>query len=126
MTNDGLTLASLTYFRFLVWFVVPPLLVVLWKYRRPLVQQATWRELLPLLLVVYLAASPWDNLAAAGGLWWFPEGKTLGLKIAHLPIEEYAFFGLQTLLTGVWAGSRLVRRLSSTVPTNRAALQVPR
>ena len=31
------------------------------------------------------------------------------MKLIHLPLEEYLFFGLQTLLTGLWVGRRLQR-----------------
>ena len=92
----------MTYASFLALFVGLPLVVmwVAWRPRVPVV----------LLLIVYAAATPWDNLAAGSGLWTFAPDKIGGLRLWHLPIEEYAFFGLQTLLTGGWVARRLSTR----------------
>jgi lycopene cyclase domain-containing protein len=39
--------------------------------------------------------TPWDNLAAKWGIWGFPREK-FSLRIGYLPVEEYAFFLLQS------------------------------
>lgn len=92
----------MTYASFLAMFVLLPLVVVAWRFR-----SGFSPALLVLLGIVYSAATPWDNLAAATGLWSFDPARISGFTLWHLPIEEYAFFGLQTLLTGVWARARL-------------------
>lgn len=97
----------MTYGSFLLVFLVVPAALFAWLLRpawRPLL-----RALLPLLLIVYATATPWDNFAAASGLWTFDPEKISGLRLWHLPIEEYGFFGLQTLLTGMWVSRRLER-----------------
>lgn len=99
----------MTYAGFLLAFVVPPLLVVLWRYGATL-RDRGWMPLGVLLVIVYAATTPWDNAAVARGLWDFDPARILGLRIGWLPLEEYAFFGLQTALTGVWALARLRRR----------------
>jgi putative membrane protein len=48
------------------------------------------------LLAVVVFTTPWDNLAAKWGIWGFPPGKYL-CRIGYLPVEEYAFFVLQSL-----------------------------
>lgn len=48
------------------------------------------------LLAVMVFTTPWDNLAAKWGIWGFPREK-YSLRIGYLPIEEYAFFLLQSL-----------------------------
>lgn len=48
------------------------------------------------LLAVMIFTTPWDNLAAKWGIWGFPQEK-YSLRIGYLPIEEYAFFLLQSM-----------------------------
>ena len=58
----------MTYARFLGLFVVLPLLFLVVRYRKTF----TARSLAPLgllLVVVYVATTPWDNLAVKWGLW---------------------------------------------------------
>ncbi|WP_240359076.1 lycopene cyclase domain-containing protein [Pyxidicoccus trucidator] len=101
----------MTYARFLGLFVVLPLLFLMWRYRRTF---SAW-SLAPmglLLVVVYAATSPWDNLAVKWGLWGFDPERIWGIKLGYLPLEEYLFFGLQTLLVGLWARARLARVLA--------------
>jgi lycopene cyclase domain-containing protein len=102
----------MTYARFLGLFVVLPILWLMFRYRRTL----SWRGLAPmglLLVVVYVATTPWDNLAVKWGLWGFEPERIWGVKLGYLPLEEYLFFGLQTLLVGLWAGERLRRVLDA-------------
>ncbi len=106
----------MTYPRFLGLFLALPLAVLLVLWWKDTVMRLPWRSVLPLLLVVYLATTPWDSVAVKHGLWDFPEGKTWGIRLGWLPLEEYLFFGLQTLLTGLWAGRRLLRLRDSEVP----------
>ncbi|NVJ21224.1 MULTISPECIES: lycopene cyclase domain-containing protein [Myxococcus] len=113
----------MTYARFLGLFVVLPIVFLLWRYRRTF----TARSLAPmglLLIVVYAATSPWDNLAVKWGLWGFDESRIWGIKLGYLPLEEYLFFGLQTLLVGLWARARLTRALARTEPA-RPATSLP-
>jgi lycopene cyclase domain-containing protein len=63
-----------------------------------------------LLPVVYTAASPWDQAAVAWGLWGFDEARIWGVRLGRVPLEEYLFFGLQTLAVGVWVLGRMAPR----------------
>jgi len=47
------------------------------------------------LVAVLLFTTPWDNLAAKWGIWGFPRDK-YSVRIGYLPVEEYAFFLLQS------------------------------
>jgi lycopene beta-cyclase len=102
----------MTYARFLGLFVVLPIIGLLVRHRRTL----SWRGQAPLgvlLLVVYAATVPWDNLAVKWGLWGFDLERTWGLQLGYLPLEEYLFFGLQTVLVGLWVEARLRRVLEA-------------
>ena len=92
-------------------FVVLPILLMAVRYRKTL----TARSLAPLGLllgVVYAATTPWDNLAVKWGLWGFDPERIWGIKLGYLPLEEYLFFGLQTVLVGLWARARLAREVA--------------
>lgn len=49
-----------------------------------------------ILLIVMVFTSPWDNWAARCGIWGFKEGR-YWRKVGYLPVEEYAFFVIQSL-----------------------------
>ncbi|XXF79013.1 lycopene cyclase domain-containing protein [Myxococcaceae bacterium GXIMD 01537] len=102
----------MTYARFLGLFVVLPILFQVVLYRRTF----SARSLAPLgmlLVVVYVATTPWDNAAVKWGLWGFDPERIWGIRLGYLPLEEYLFFGLQTLLVGLWARARLLRVLEA-------------
>ena len=86
----------MTYLRFHFIFNLP-LLVVLGAISglEPWTAGET-EAMLWVLLAVMVFTAPWDNLAAKWGIWGFPREKYT-LRIGYLPIEEYAFFVLQSL-----------------------------
>lgn len=59
----------------------------------------TWRDtglLGVVLAIVVLFTGPWDDWAVARGIWGFPPDRVRA-RIRHLPVEEVAFFVIQTL-----------------------------
>ncbi len=58
-----------------------------------------WYALFPLIPIAY--TTPWDNYLVARGVWTYPPERVLA-RIGYVPVEEYAFFVLQTLITGLW------------------------
>jgi lycopene cyclase domain-containing protein len=48
------------------------------------------------LLAVVVFTTPWDNLAVKWGIWGFPREK-YSFRLSYLPVEEYAFFLLQSV-----------------------------
>lgn len=46
--------------------------------------------------------TPWDNYLVATKVWWYDPKLVAGGLIGYVPVEEYSFFILQPLLTGVW------------------------
>ena len=86
----------MTYLRFHLIFNLPLLIAL-----AALSGAAPWTsgeiEALGLvLLAVLLFTTPWDNLAAKWGIWGFPREK-YSVRLGYLPIEEYAFFLLQSV-----------------------------
>jgi lycopene cyclase domain-containing protein len=91
-----MTITGVTYLRFHLIFNLP-LLVLLVALNWP--EPWTGEEILALGLVlaaVMIFTTPWDNFAAKWGIWGFPREK-YSLRIGYLPVEEYAFFLLQSV-----------------------------
>ncbi|MEZ0295147.1 MAG: lycopene cyclase domain-containing protein [Candidatus Methylacidiphilales bacterium] len=84
----------MTYLQFHCLFNLPLLAVLVWL--NPAWTQHEALMLALVLAIVVIFTSPWDNAAAAWGIWGFPPGKYSG-KIGWLPVEEYAFFVLQSV-----------------------------
>jgi putative membrane protein len=101
-----------TYFGVLLRFVVPPLVVLagltaldLRRGRRLPSAFHTWSPWTVLgahVLAALIYTTPWDNYLVASGVWWYNPALVTGLRLGHVPIEEYTFFVLQTLLAGLW------------------------
>lgn len=99
----------MTYLQFHLVFLLPPIALMLWLARSdarrrvlpgsedPRVQRASLGVLAALALVY---TTPWDNYLVYRGVWGYPPGRVL-FTIGYVPIEEYLFFLLQTLLTGL-------------------------
>ena len=96
----------MTYLQFHLTFVLPPiaalLLVVL--TRRPVARiggAKPWAMLGLLLLAAFVYTTPWDNYLVYRGVWSYPPGAVLA-TVGYVPVEEYAFFLLQPILTGLF------------------------
>jgi lycopene cyclase domain-containing protein len=91
-----------TYGGFLLAFVVPPIVaLVAWLALR---RQGSRRLLAALAITATIAVvytGPWDHFIISQGVWSYPEGRVIGPTIGLVPVEEYAFFVLQVLLTGL-------------------------
>lgn len=86
----------MTYLRFHLIFNLPLLaLLIGLNWPEPWVQPE-WMAFGLVLLAVVVFTTPWDNLAAKWGIWGFPREK-FSLRLGYLPVEEYAFFILQSV-----------------------------
>ncbi|MFW9995543.1 MAG: lycopene cyclase domain-containing protein [Candidatus Odinarchaeota archaeon] len=77
--------------------------------------------LLAMVLIAFIYTTPWDNYLVATGVWWYDVTKIIG-TIGWVPIEEYSFFILQTLLTGVfflWIRSNDRFKTADYTPKNK-------
>ena len=114
---------GMTYFGFLALFLVPPILVLLAATRRML-RREHLLALGALMLIALLYTSPWDNYLVIRGVWTFDRDKIAGWFIWRVPLEEYIFYVLQVLLTGLFT-IYLTRFAALTAPPSPAGKGVP-
>ena len=121
----------MTYAGFLLRFLVIPLLILglltyhdmrlARKLPAPLRLLPWWLVLAALAVMAVIYTTPWDNYLVASGVWWYDPALVTGITLGWVPLEEYVFFVLQTLMTGLWL-LFLARRLppgrSSVDPQN--------
>lgn len=109
----------MTYFGFLARFLLIPLLIIsgwLWLEKRrgkklPTVFQ-TWPiswVILGHVVIAIIYTTPWDNYLVATSVWWYDPNLVTGYTIGWVPIEEYTFFVLQTILTGMWVAWLMIK-----------------
>ena len=104
---DALRAGRMTYLQFHLAFNLPALLALLWLVRRRL-RAVHWKWLAVLCGIVLLTTTPWDNWAVHRRIWDFdwrrttPVGVSLGGVDWRLPLEEYAFFVVETVLVGLF------------------------
>lgn len=95
----------MTYLQFHLVFTLPPLvllaLLTLRAARRDRVPRAGFAALGVHVLLALVYTTPWDNYLVARGVWGYGEGRVL-FTLGWVPFEEYLFFALQTLITGMW------------------------
>lgn len=94
----------MTYLGFHARFSMPALVAVGVLVALAPLPPAWWASgsvVLCVLFVIVLAfTSPWDNAAVKWGTWDFPPDR-VWFRIAYLPVEEYAFFLLQTAIVAL-------------------------
>ncbi|WP_302081678.1 lycopene cyclase domain-containing protein [Salinibaculum rarum] len=102
-------LSQLTYLQFLAVFVGLPLSVLVvgsvvsWRpTRAPFGLQTGALALMVALALVY--TTPWDNYLIARGVWWYGDG-VVATRIWQMPLGEYLFVIIQSVLVGVWTFS---------------------
>ena len=111
----------MTYFGFLLRFLFIPILVflaiTLWDNRRGRQingfrnGRAVWTAIFAHVIIAVLYTTPWDNYLVATGVWYYNPELVTGIVIGYVPIEEYTFFVVETILAGLWWWF-LARRLS--------------
>jgi lycopene beta-cyclase len=102
------TIRPLTYGQFLLIFLVIPLAVVV-AVGRSRLQRGLFVLLGIVSIVAIVYTGPWDSAIIANGVWSYGPQKILGIVFGHVPLEEYGFYVLQTLLVGSIAALFLTR-----------------
>lgn len=94
----------MSYFTFHLIFIIPPILLLAWLQQKPFANIGGNRAQLALPLIALMAlvyTTPWDNYLVFREIWGYGSGRVVG-TIGYVPIEEYLFFILQPILTGLW------------------------
>jgi len=119
----------MTYFGFLLRFLIIPILIFLtityWENKNGKQidnfrnGRAVWIGIGIHVLLAVIYTTPWDNYVVATGVWYYNPKLVTGWVIGYVPIEEYTFFVLETVLAGLWWWF-LARRFSTpSSPSHR-------
>lgn len=88
----------MTYPLFLFLFLVTPI-ALLGLFLRARIRAHWWRVAVALTVLVALAyATPWDNYLVATRVWYYDPARVWNIILGYVPLEEYLFFVLQTIL----------------------------
>lgn len=104
----------MSYFTFHLIFILPPIILLAFL-QRSITGVKAWKikAALPLIAIVaVIYTTPWDNYLVWRGIWHYGIDRVLG-TIGYVPIEEYLFFLLQCVLTGLWLYWLLARQPES-------------
>ena len=98
----------MSYFLFLAIFLCIPIAALLILHRRAARPfSPDWSAFSPQWVIaihVFIAliyTTPWDNYLVATSVWWYDPALVTGIKIGWVPIEEYSFFVLQPIMSGL-------------------------
>ncbi|MCC7367493.1 MAG: lycopene cyclase domain-containing protein [Chloroflexi bacterium] len=98
----------MTYGQFLLIFLVVPICMLTLLLHRHLTT-GYLRVVGLMALAAFVYATPWDNLIVAQGVWTYDPQRVVGVILGWVPLEEYLFFLLQPLLSGLIVLALLVR-----------------
>jgi lycopene beta-cyclase len=91
----------MSYSIFLLIFVCIPLAALIYMMRHA-IRRIHLLMLVIMAVIAVVYTTPWDNYLVASRVWYYNPALVLGLPLGHVPIEEYAFFVLQSFLTGLF------------------------
>ena len=115
----------MTYLAFLLQFLVVPIVILsalaYRDHRRKVALPVSLRFLSPcltltvLVVIAIIYTTPWDNYLVATGVWWYDPVLVTGITFGWVPLEEYLFFVLQTVMMTLWM-MFLARRVHISTP----------
>lgn len=100
-SDSELKIQPLTYSGVHIRYTVPIAILLLY-FARPLFKSADKITLIFLLTCALFYTTPWDNHIISHGAWSYPAGRATSAPIGFIPLEEYAFFIIQTAITGIF------------------------
>ena len=102
----------MTYFGFLLRFLFIPIaifLIITWWDNKNNRQtngfkngNDVWKIIFVHVMMALIYTTPWDNYLVATGVWYYNPELVTGITIGYVPIEEYTFFVVETILSGLW------------------------
>lgn len=120
----------MSYLTFLLAFLIPPTIVLALIQPKPMAAvgaRETWKWLFVLCGIAFAYTTPWDNYLVYREVWDYGSDRVLG-TIGYVPLEEYIFFLLQPLMTGLWVslllGSRAFEQPGEEAPRGLRASYV--
>ncbi|SJX62330.1 related to Phytoene synthase [Sporisorium reilianum f. sp. reilianum] len=91
---------TLSYRHFhLLWTL--PLCAVLFLVARPFLTKLDRAKLILLPIIAFVWTTPWDNLIVKNRAWFYHR-HCIWFTIGYVPIEEYFFFVIQSLISTLW------------------------
>lgn len=94
----------MSYLTFHLLFTLPPTLVMGATLPQSLREMGGWRAQWAIPLIALIACTyttPWDNYLVAREVWWYGSDRVIA-TIGFVPVEEYFFFLIQPVLTGLF------------------------
>ena len=91
----------MTYLEFLILFIGIPLFAIsFWAYKKQCLDQKNITGIGLMCVIALVYTTPWDNYLIMENIWSYPAGVVLA-TIGYVPIEEYGFMVMQTMLAGI-------------------------
>ncbi len=130
----------LTYFSFLILFIGIPLIITILFYikryqeaeeKQKILMKRIFIAIIILIIVALIYTTPWDNYLVENNVWYYDPEKVMGILIGFVPIEEYAFFVVQTILIGLisgWIllkGNDITQKINSSLNSTRIFSIIP-
>lgn len=95
----------MTYLEYLLFFIILPIILLLIANLKNNFKDSSLLSLSKFLLFTFILSmialiytTPWDNYLVANKIWYYDPVKVLGIIFGYVPIEEYSFFILETIL----------------------------
>ena len=109
MERDIRVRTLVSYGHFLLVFLVLPILGLAFVLRRHLTVRYA-RTVLTMAAIAFAYTTPWDNAIVALGVWAYDPALVWGIVLGWVPLEEYLFFLLQPMLSGLIVLALLARQ----------------
>ncbi|SPO37824.1 related to Bifunctional lycopene cyclase/phytoene synthase [Pseudozyma flocculosa] len=78
-----------------------PLCLLLYLVSRPLLTRLDRAKLILLPAIAFVWTTPWDNLIVKNQAWFYRR-HCIWFTVGYVPIEEYFFFVIQSIMTTLW------------------------